>query len=257
MKITVLAENTACEGFACEHGLSLFVETKGKKLLFDFGQTEAFAENAEKLGIDLSEADVAVLSHGHYDHSGGLERFLQLNKTAPVYISRYAFRPHFNADGKDIGVAAELRGIDRLILTQDRMDLGGDMTLLSCNDLGRPYPTDAYGLKEYDRPDEFLHEQYLLVEENGKRIVLSGCSHKGILNIAGWLQPDVLIGGFHFMKLDPETDREILKDAAEKLLQTGAVYYTGHCTGAAQYDYLKTIMGDRLQALTTGMFMDI
>ena len=257
MKITVLAENTACEGFACEHGLSLFVETKGKKLLFDFGQTEAFAENAEKLGIDLSEADVAVLSHGHYDHSGGLERFLQLNKTAPVYISRYAFRPHFNADGKDIGVAAELRGNDRLILTQDRMDLGGDMTLLSCNDLGRPYPTDAYGLKEYDRPDEFLHEQYLLVEENGKRIVLSGCSHKGILNIAGWLQPDVLIGGFHFMKLDPETDREILKDAAEKLLQTGAVYYTGHCTGAAQYDYLKTIMGDRLQPLSTGMSIEL
>lgn len=257
MKITVLAENTACEGFACEHGLSLFVETKGKKLLFDFGQTEAFAENAEKLGIDLPEADVAVLSHGHYDHSGGLERFLQLNETAPVYISRYAFRPHFNADGKDIGVAAELRGNDRLILTQERMDLGGDMTLLSCNDLGRPYPTDAYGLKEYDRPDEFLHEQYLLVEENGKRIVLSGCSHKGILNIAGWLQPDVLIGGFHFMKLDPETDREILKDAAEKLLQTGAVYYTGHCTGAAQYDYLKTIMGDRLQPLSTGMSIEL
>jgi 7,8-dihydropterin-6-yl-methyl-4-(beta-D-ribofuranosyl)aminobenzene 5'-phosphate synthase len=233
------------------------VETKGIKLLFDFGQTEAFAENAEKLGIDLSEADVAVLSHGHYDHSGGLERFLQLNETAPVYISRYAFRPHFNADGKDIGVAAELRGIDRLILTQDRMDLGGDMTLLSCNDLGRPYPTDAYGLKEYDRPDEFLHEQYLLVEENGKRIVLSGCSHKGILNIAGWLQPDVLIGGFHFMKLDPETDRKTLDNAAKELLHSDTVYYTGHCTGAAQYDYLKTIMGDRLQALTTGMFMDI
>lgn len=257
MKITVLAENTACEGFACEHGLSLYVETKGRKLLFDFGQTETFAENAEKLGIDLSGVDLAVLSHGHYDHSGGLTRFLQINETAPMYVSQYAFRPHFNADGKDIGVASELQESSRLILTQDKLEIGEGMMILSCNDRKRPYPTDACGLKEYDHADEFLHEQYLLVEEDGKRIVLSGCSHKGILNIAGWLQPDVLIGGFHFMKLDPETDRDVLDSAAGELLRTDAVCYTGHCTGAAQYDYLKTIMGERLQALTTGLTMEL
>lgn len=257
MKITVLAENTACEGFACEHGLSLYVETKGRKLLFDFGQTGAFAENAEKLGVDLSVVEFAVLSHGHYDHSGGLTKFLQINETAPVYVSQYAFRPHFNADGKDIGVALELQGNSRLVLTQDRMEIGEGMTLLSCNELSRPYPTDAFGLKEYEHPDAFLHEQYLVVEEDGKRIVLSGCSHKGILNIVPWLEPDVLIGGFHFMKLDPETDRKTLDNAAKELLHSDTVYYTGHCTGAAQYDYLKTIMGDRLQALTTGLTIEL
>lgn len=257
MKIAVLAENTACEGFACEHGLSLYVETGSRKLLFDFGQTEAFVNHAEKLGIDLSAVDLAVLSHGHYDHSGGLQRFLQINETAPVYVSQYAFRPHFNADGKDIGVTPALQGSGRLTMTQSRLEIGEGITLLSCNDLQRPYPTEAYGLKEYDHPDEFLHEQYLLVEEKGKRVVLSGCSHKGILNIVRWLQPDVLIGGFHFMKLDPETDRETLYNAAKHLLQTDTVYYTGHCTGEAQYNYLKTIMGDRLQALSTGMSMNI
>ena len=257
VKLSVLAENTACSGFACEHGLSLYVETNGKKLLFDFGQTEAFAENAKKLDIDLSKIELAILSHGHYDHSGGMERFLEENAHAPVYLSQYAFRPHYNADGKDIGVLPSLKENDRLTLTEDRLELGNGMTLLSCNELERPWPTDAFGLKEWDSPDEFLHEQYLVVEENGKRIVLSGCSHKGILNIVRWLKPDVLIGGFHFMKLDPATDGESLDRAAEELLSSGAVFYTGHCTGESQYACLKEKMGERLQALTTGLTVEI
>lgn len=257
MKISVLAENTACSGFACEHGLSLYVESNRKKLLFDFGQSEAFAENAKKLNIDLSKVELAILSHGHYDHSGGMKRFLEENAHAPVYLSMYAFRPHFNADGTDIGVSSDLRENNRLTFTRDRLELGNGMTLLSCNELERPWPTDAFGLKEWDSPDEFLHEQYLVVEERGRRIVLSGCSHKGILNIVRWLKPDVLIGGFHFMKLDPEKDSETLDKAAEELLKTGAVFYTGHCTGESQYAYLKEKMGERLQTLTAGLTVEI
>lgn len=76
MKITALTENTSCSPFfGCEHGLSLYIVTNEYRILFDMGQTALFAENAEKLGVDLSCVDFAVLSHGHYDHGGGLKRF--------------------------------------------------------------------------------------------------------------------------------------------------------------------------------------
>ena len=87
--------------------------------MFDMGQTDVFVRNAERLGIDLSEADIAVVSHGHYDHGGGLEKFLELNQKAPVYVSRYAFEPHFNAESKYIGIDVKIAVNERLILTGD------------------------------------------------------------------------------------------------------------------------------------------
>jgi len=97
MKITALVENTSCDpDLGAEHGLSLYIETRRQKILFDMGQTDLFVSNAERLGINLSEVDLAVLSHGHYDHGGGLRRFLEINKRATVYLSRYAFEAHYN-----------------------------------------------------------------------------------------------------------------------------------------------------------------
>ena len=264
MKITVLAENTACrETLTCEHGLSLFLETKGHRILFDAGQTDAFAGNAAELGIDLSQADLAVLSHGHYDHSGGLARFLTQNTIAPVYLHRDAFVPHFNAAGTYIGVDPILSGNPRLRYTDTEEALAEGITLFSCNERSRPFPFGSFGLTMQTgaevSPDDFRHEQYLLIEENGKRICISGCSHKGILNILSWFRPDVLVGGFHFMKLDPgnASDARTLEAAALRLLQSPTVYYTGHCTGQAQFDFLKQRMGDRLHALSTGCVIEL
>ena len=103
MKIYTLMENTVKdEQFCCEHGLSLYVETAKHKLLFDTGGSPAFAENAAKLGINLSQVDLCIISHGHNDHGGGLAKFLELNSTAPIYISRYGFERHFSGTEREI-----------------------------------------------------------------------------------------------------------------------------------------------------------
>ena len=123
MKITALIENTSARGLPTEHGLSLFVETAEHKFLFDMGQTDLFARNAETLGIDLTTVDFAVLSHGHYDHGGGLKTFLKLNDHAPVYMSRYAFEPHYNGTEKYIGLDQDLKTSNRLVFVDEDMPI--------------------------------------------------------------------------------------------------------------------------------------
>ena len=259
MKITVLMENTALPGFACEHGLSLFVEFGAKHILFDAGQTAAFADNAEKLGIDLGQAELAVLSHGHYDHGGGLGRFLELNQTAPVYLREDAFGPHYNGSAKYIGLDEKLRKTDRLRFVAGKLSPGEGMMLHSGAEVPTPFGIRPFGLTVRREgkflPEEFRHEQYLILEEKGKRICFSGCSHRGVLNIVRHFRPDVLVGGFHFSKLDPAG--EDLRRAAEVLLEGDTVYYTGHCTGRDQFDALKAVLGDRLRGIHAGMVFEI
>ena len=100
MKVTVLMENTAPEGcgLTAEHGLSLYIEHRGHRLLLDAGSSGRFADNARQLGVDLSAVEAAVLSHGHYDHGDGLRRFFSLNGRAPVYIRPGAEGAYFGMD---------------------------------------------------------------------------------------------------------------------------------------------------------------
>ena len=262
MKLTVLTENTTCrDDLTCEHGLSLYIETNGQHLLFDAGQTGAFADNAEKLGIDLSQVDLCILSHGHYDHGGGLKRFLELNDHAKIYVSRHAFGDYYNAEPKYIGLDWELLNADQITFVGDNLTLSDTLSLHSCPNFPQVYFTDAYGMqakrREQMETDDFRHEQYLLIREGERRIIVSGCSHKGVLNLKTWFAPDVFIGGFHLMKLDPEKEAARLKFTAMELMQKDTVYYTGHCTGAEQFAALKAHMGDGLIALTTGGVYEI
>ena len=254
MKITTLIENTTlCPELMAEHGLSLYIETAQHNILFDMGQSNAFAQNAAKLGIDLGKVDIAILSHGHYDHGGGLKTFLSLNDHAPVYMSRHAFGEYFNGTEKYIGLDVELQNEPRIRLVGDELRLDDGLMLYSCNERAPIEPLNPYGLNKRSGedflPDDFLHEQYLLIEEEGQRVLISGCSHKGISNIAAWFAPDVLVGGFHFMKL---TDEDKLAQASDALLAHPTRYITGHCTGQEQYAQLVDRMGDRLDALSTG-----
>ncbi len=260
MKITTLMENTSLSpDLTAEHGLSLFVETAHHRFLFDAGQTGAFADNALKLGIDLNAADFAVLSHGHYDHGGGMTRFLAQTHRAKLYLREDAFGIYCNGAQKYIGLDHRLRETGRLVLTGDECVIAPGMTLKTCNELPRIVPTDPFGLTEHlgqsFRPDQFRHEQYLIIEEAGKRVLFSGCSHKGILNILAWFRPHVLVGGFHFKQLAPDSLQ--LRAWGGAMAEYDTVFYTGHCTGQAQFQVLKTILGDRLHAISTGMAVDV
>ena len=242
MKITALVENTSQIGFPVEHGLSLFIETGSLKILFDTGQSELFAENAQRTGISLEDADLAVISHGHYDHGGGLAKFLQINKKAPVYISGYAFEPHYGVEGNYIGLDPSIKDDPRLVFTDGVREIRPGLTLYSCNDRQRSFLTPS-GLSCEENgeriDDDFRHEQYLLIEENGKRVLISGCSHKGIQNIVEWFRPDVLVGGFHLFRLLLD---DKLRSCAEYLDSFDTVYYTCHCTGTEQYQYMLPFM---------------
>ncbi len=269
MKVTVLVENTASsELYGCEHGLSFWLEICGKTIMYDFGQSELWYENAKKLNLDLSKVDLGILSHGHYDHGGGLKCFLEKNPSAIVYCNENVFGEYYNADARYIGLEQSLRNHPRLAMVKDKLNISENLTLFSCNDLPAYREAPGAGLTkgirengggEWKRmPDDFAHEQYLLAEESGKRILISACSHKGILNLCKWFQPDVCIGGFHFMKMETTgEDARKLREIAEALLAFPTVYYTCHCTGDAQYGILKEVMGERLHRLSAGMRVEV
>ncbi len=243
MEITVLAENTAVsDSIGSEHGLSLYIKANGKNILFDMGQTDLFAKNAQKLGIDLSDVDIAVLSHGHYDHGGGLACFLTINKKAPIYVNEHAFEPHYNGTSKYIGLDRSLCSHERIVFTSSKHSICQNITLYPavCDITGR---FTSAGLTRYHDgeyiPEDFCHEQYLEIIENNKKYLFSGCSHRGITNIVNAFTPDILIGGFHLSKHPLDDD---LTAYAEYLDSFGTEYYTCHCTGEAQFEFLKRRM---------------
>ncbi len=258
MKIICLAENTCLSGkYNVEHGLSLYIETGNKKILFDMGQTDLFEKNAEAMGIDLKAVDFAVLSHGHYDHGGGLKRFLDINTKASVYLSRYAFGKYYNGTEKYIGLDEDLKENSRLVFTDNFLEIENGITLHSCNDNKKAFDLGSFGLTMMEDgkllPDDFRHEQYLLIEENGKRVLISGCSHKGILDITGWFSPDVLVGGFHFSKLPLD---DSLAGYARFLDKFNTEFYTCHCTGTEQFEFMKKYMKN-LNYISTGDCVEI
>ncbi len=96
IKLRILVDNETRDGLIAEHGFSLLIEVDGEKILFDTGQTNALFLNAEQLGVTLEELDTLVLSHGHYDHTGGLPRLLRISHNVRVYCHAAAFLPRYS-----------------------------------------------------------------------------------------------------------------------------------------------------------------
>lgn len=273
MLIKTLIENTTSrEDLACEHGLSLYIEALGHKILFDTGASPLFAQNARTMGVDLSDIDFVVISHGHYDHGGGLEDFLALNDKAEVFLHPRALghyyhrRPGGQLD--DIGIPADLEGHRRIVLTTDRFTLAKGVRVFSNVEKRETLPASNRDLLMEEEgglvDDVFDHEQNLVIEEEGKMVLLAGCAHMGIVNILRHFHdlkgryPDWVIGGFHLAKSEEDHEpEEELDRIAAFLLETGAKYYTGHCTGLTPYQRLKEKMGDRIDYLSTGQVLEI
>jgi len=268
MIIQALAENTSVsEEFGFEHGLCLYIETNKHKLLFDTGASGLFAENAAKMGVGLSGVDTAVLSHGHYDHGGGIRTFLALNSRAKFYIHRRAFEPHYaNHAGEKayIGLDPALLPNDRFILTEDRFTIDDQLELFAGVKGNRLLPSGNSDLfsKAGERyaTDDFAHEQNLIVRENGKTLLVAGCAHRGIVNILeafalleGRL-PDVVIGGFHLYNRAADTteDAGLIAEIGAFLKGTGALFYTCHCTGLEAYGLMKEILGGQVRYFSGG-----
>lgn len=269
MKITALVENTSCKpeiGF--EHGLSLYIETKEKTILFDTGASPLLAKNAKELAIDLGKVDLVILSHGHRDHGGGIETFLELNSKAPIYMRRSALEPYYSqregAENRFIGIDENLIKNNRVMFTGKETPLGKGLTLFSNVKGEKFYPTGNKSLLKKSETgfeeDDFTHEQNLAIEEDGVSLLVSGCSHRGIVNIVEHFHtlfghyPTHVIGGFHLYDHStgkPESP-QTLQAIAQALLATGALYYTCHCTGSENYAALHTLMKEKIAYLSGG-----
>ena len=256
MRITALLENTARRGdVQAEHGLSLFIETAHHTILFDMGQTDLFAKNAEALGIDLAAVDVAVLSHGHYDHGGGLRTFLELNSRASVYMHKDAFLPHYNGTEKYIGLDPALAPCERIRFVDGARRIGSHLHIAPLPSCFEASPASGLTERVGDAfiPDDFRHEQYLRIEEGERRVLISGCSHRGVFPLLEVFRPHVLVGGFHYSKHPRDG---ALADVAERLAAFPTEFYTCHCTGEAQYAFMKERMPN-LHYLSCGETIEI
>ena len=276
MKITVLVENTGTDAVRGAHGLSLYVETAEHRLLFDFGPDgELLKENAAALGIDLAAVDVAILSHGHDDHAGGLKAFLETNDRAKVCAHRLAFLPHYSIrDGvlKEIGADASLpeQYPGRILLTEGVYRIDESLTLFS--DIpGRELVSGANGTLFENGPDgtpvpdRFLHEQDLLIREGDELVLVAGCAHRGLVNVLrraeeiGGRTPDAVVSGFHLTNPGMHRDEPeaLIRAVGEALQGLPCRYHTGHCTGTGPFGILKELLGDRLEALFCGRQFEI
>jgi 7,8-dihydropterin-6-yl-methyl-4-(beta-D-ribofuranosyl)aminobenzene 5'-phosphate synthase len=268
MIVKALAENTSLsKNFGCEHGLSLHIETQDCRILFDVGASGLFLENARKMGVAIKEVDYLIISHGHYDHGGGLPAFLQENTRAEVFLHRLAFEKYYakrpDAEPKYIGLEEGLKQNDQIVLTSDRFFIRRGVQLFSNVVQKNPISASNKGLlmerAGQISSDAFAHEQNLVIEEDGRTLLITGCAHNGIINILEHFyamkkrMPDTVIGGFHLSsRTGGDESDDTVDEIGRYLTDTQAKYYTGHCTGAEPYRRLKDLMGDRIDYLPAG-----
>lgn len=275
MKLISLIENTPGEGLTGEHGLAVWIELGGRAYLLDTGASNAYIENAKKLGLDLSKVRAAFLSHGHFDHSGGIEGFLQENQEAKVYLRPTAMEEHYarNAQGEAhyIGVPEEVAGLNpqRFALVDGDVEVEPGVWLLADHVENTEERAKQTGMltRQADGslvPDTFDHEQSVVLEGGNGLVILNSCCHAGVVEIVRGAQARfpgrrirAVVGGFHLM--GPGND-ETLGVPEEEVLAIGQSLLdlgvdklvTGHCTGKPALKLLQEQFGDRVVHFSTG-----
>ena len=281
MRITTLIENRGSEGqnLAFEWGLSLHITHNGRSILLDSGSSGAFADNAERLSVSLAEVDAMVLSHHHFDHGGGLGRFLAINTRAPIYLGP---EPDGECHARFLGVFRKYIGLDRSLrsahparfsVVREPVEILPGIFVFPCIDRHHPWPAgnNRLFLKKGGRlvPDPFEHELVLAVRESDGLALFTGCSHNGIMNMLATVTghfPGIpvkaVIGGLHLVASPPfkvmaDNRKEVERIGEAILNHPAAMTYTGHCTCAGAFQVLKTVMGERLAEIRTGSVIEV
>ena len=273
MKIINLIENTEGKsGCIAAHGLSFYVETVRHRLLVDLGPSADTLENAKTLGIDLASVDTVILSHGHYDHSGGIIPFSGINPKAAIYMQSLAAGDYYADDGENAeGERFRYIGIDKDIvsfpgirmITGDHV-IDDELELFTIKNRTHelPFTNKRLLVKTPDGfiRDDFAHEHFLVVSSEGKKVLISGCAHNGILSIMDAYRtkygssPDAVISGFHLMKKTAYREDQLkeIRMIAKELTAYPTKFFTCHCTGVPAYEAMKEIMGDSLEYVHSG-----
>lgn len=277
MKITVLADNrTIDDAFQTEHGLSIYAETGKNNIIMDNGSSDLFMQNANKLGIDLQNADYVFISHGHSDHLGGLSYLMEINNKAKVIMSSKIKNQTYYSKRKglhSISVNFDFKKYQgRIIFVDEQFNISDDIEIFKNHSFKYKLPKGNNTLcrKEPDGniiPDDFNHELILTIGTD-KLFVYTGCSHNGLLNILdatvsklsspiGWV-----MGGFHLISEKDETiyetDKELI-DLSKYLISQypETLFITGHCTCENAFNKMKSVMGKQLKQFYCGYILEI
>lgn len=267
LRLTVLVENTCrAGGLAAQHGLALLLETERGTVLFDTGATAAvLAANAAALGVDLGRVGAVVLSHGHYDHTGGLPAVLAAAPAARVYYHERCMVPRWGQRWgirKSIGVPGESR---RALESAAREPVAGPRLLPEGALLSGPIPGPAAAAQDgfladsdgSPQPDDFADEMFLLARTPAGWLLATGCCHRGMENtlaharqLTGGEPVAMVVGGLHLKG----AARGDLDAAAAALDAAGTrEVWAGHCTGDKAIAHLAQCWHGRVETIGGGL----
>lgn len=267
---TLMNDITEEKQFKTEHGLSFWIEFKKQILLFDMGQSLNFYENMKKLDLDLNQVNRVFLSHGHYDHTGGMLLLDQLNPACKIHVGKHFWDLKYKkeSDGytyKGIPVAAEAIDFGKHVFEEQEeavKKIDEDIYCITgfLDEVDEPASSRFYKKRGGSmQKDSFEDEIALCLNTQKGMVVFVGCSHPGIIRIlkkvkAHFSEPIyAVVGGFHLLNESDEKIQEIAAYFQTHVVKVG----TGHCTGINAEHVLKDLYGDDFMELQVGKYYTI